>query len=96
MAAYALVELEITSMEGIRPYLEAVGGTVAAHGGRYLVRGGKTEVAEGGPGEYPTKVIIEFPSMAAAQGWYRSTEYQAILAHRLDHSKGNFVWVEGV
>ena len=96
MAAYAMVELEITNMERFRPYLEAVGDTVAAHGGRYLVRAGKTEVAEGGLGQYPTKVIIEFPSMEAAKGWYQSKAYQAILPHRTDNSKGNFVWVEGV
>jgi uncharacterized protein (DUF1330 family) len=96
MAAYAIVELEITDMDGMGPYLQAVAGTVAAHGGRYLVRGGKTEVAEGSLGEYPTKVILEFPSMAAAKGWYDSREYQAILPYRLENSSGNFVWVEGI
>ncbi len=43
--------------------MEAVPGTVAAHGGKYLVRAGNTEVAEGDLGEYPLKVILEFPSM---------------------------------
>jgi uncharacterized protein (DUF1330 family) len=96
MAAYAIVELEITNMEGMGPYMEAVPDTIAAHGGKYLVRAGQTEVAEGGLGEYPLKVILEFPSMEAAKGWYDSEEYQAILSHRIENSKGNFVWVEGV
>ena len=39
--------------------------------------------------------MLEFPSMAAAKGWYNSREYQAILPHREKNSKGNFVWVEG-
>jgi len=95
MAAYALVELEVTNMEGMGPYMEAVSGTIAAHGGKYLVRAGNTEVAEGGIGEYPVKVILEFPSMAAAKGWYNSREYQAILPHRTKNSKCNFVWAEG-
>ena len=43
MAAYAIVELEITNMEGMAPYMEAVPDTVAAHGGKYLVRAGETE-----------------------------------------------------
>jgi len=95
MAAYALVELEVTNMEGMGPYMESVSGTIAAHGGKYLVRAGNTEVAEGGIGEYPVKVILEFPSMAAAKGWYNSREYQAILPHRTKNSKCNFVWAEG-
>lgn len=96
MAAYAIVELEITDMEAMGPYLEAVPGTIEAHGGRYLVRAGETEVVEGGIGQYPVKVILEFPSMETAKGWYESEEYQAILAYRTENSKANFIWVEGV
>lgn len=95
MAAYALVELEITNTDGIGPYLAGVAGTIAAHGGKYLVRAGATEVVEGGLGQYPVKVVLEFPSMAAAKDWYASPEYQAILPHRTANSKGNFVWAEG-
>ena len=96
MTAYALIELEITNMDGMRPYIEAVSATIAAHGGKYLVRAGTTEVAEGTLGEYPVKVVLEFPSMAAAKGWYNSEEYQAILPLRTKNSKCNFVWAEGV
>lgn len=96
MTAYALIELEITNMDGMTPYLEAVAATVAAHGGKYLVRAGTTEVAEGALGQYPVKVVLEFPSMAAAKGWYDSAEYQAILPFRTENSKCNFVWAEGV
>jgi len=95
MAVYALVELEITNMDGMRPYIEAVRGTIAAHEGKYLVSAGQADVVEGGLGEYPLKVILEFPSMAAAKGWYDSAEYQAILPHRTNNSKGNFVWLQG-
>jgi uncharacterized protein (DUF1330 family) len=95
LAAYALIELEITNMEGIAPYMASVADTVAGHGGKYLVRAGRTEVAEGALGAYPTKVVLEFPSMEAARAWYDSPEYQAILPHRLANAKGNFVWVEG-
>jgi uncharacterized protein (DUF1330 family) len=102
MTAYAIVELEITNVDEMGPYMGAVGGTIAAHGGKYLVRpgldqiAGNAEVAEGGPDEYPVKVILEFPSMAAAKGWYNSEEYQAILPCRRRNSKGKFLWVEGV
>jgi len=96
MTVYALIELEITNMDGMGPYIQAVAGTVAAHGGKYLVQAGNTEVIEGSLGEYPVKVVLEFPSMAAAKGWYNSAEYQAILPHRTKNSKCNFIWAEGV
>ena len=95
MTAYALIELEVIDTEKIGPYMAAVSETVASHGGKYLVRPGATEVVEGGPGEYPLKVVLAFPSMKAAKGWYNSDAYQAILPHRLASSKGNFLWVEG-
>ena len=102
MAAYAIVELEITNVMGMLPYIEHVGETIAAHGGKYLVRpgndqiSGNSEAAEGGDDPFPVKVIIEFPSLDAGKGWYQSPEYQAILPHRLSNAKGTLVWVEGV
>ncbi len=95
MTVYALIELEITSMDGMGPYMASVSDTVANHGGKYLVRAGNTEIVEGGLGKYPVKVVLEFPSMDAAKKWYNSADYQAILPHRLASSKGNFVWAEG-
>ena len=95
MAVFALIELEITNRDGMGPYLKGVSDTIANHGGKYLVRGGNTEVAEGGIGEYPVKVVLEFPSMHSAKSWYNSSEYQEILPHRTANSKGNFVWAEG-
>jgi len=94
MAAYALIELEIASMDGIGPYMAGVSDTIAKHGGKYLVRGGNTEVVEGGLG-YSAKVVLEFSSMDAAKNWYGSAEYQAILPIRKANAKGNFVWAEG-
>ena len=102
MTVFAIVELQITNLSAMAPYMLAVPETIAAHGGTYLVRptpdqiAGNAELAEGGPDDYPVKVIIEFPNMAAGQRWYDSAEYQAILPYRTGNSAGKFVWVEGV
>lgn len=96
MATYALVELTINDMDGMGPYMEKVSDTVAAHGGKYLIRGGDAEVLEGSIGQHPLKVVLEFDNAAAARGWYNSPEYQAILPARLGNSEGNFLLVEGV
>lgn len=102
MTTYAIVELKITNLDDMGPYMAAVGGTIAAHGGKYLVRpgmeqlAGNAEVVEGGLDEYPVKVVLEFPSTAAAKGWYNCEEYQAILPYRTKNSKGRFLWIEGL
>lgn len=96
LAVYALVELKVADRGAMAPYIDAVEETITAHGGRFLVRAGATEVVEGSIGEFPVKVVVEFPSMDVARGWYASREYQAILPDRLNNSTGNFIWVEGV
>ena len=95
MSAYFVVEIEITNMEAMKPYRDAVGATLTAYGGRFLVRGGASELVEGGP---PPKrmVIVEFPDAAACKRWYNSTEYQQILPNRLANSSARAFIVEGV
>ena len=75
-------------------YREAVPATIEAFGGRFIVRGGDLKLLEG---EWPHSrlVIIEFPSREAAEGWYRSPEYQKIIGLRLSSTVTNLVIVEG-
>ena len=96
MAAYVLVEITIADRNKMMPYIEAVDATVTKHGGRYLVRSPNAEVIEGNIGQHPMKVLLEFPDMAKAKGWYASPEYQAIIPFRTDNSAGNMLFVNGV
>ena len=94
MPAYLIAEIEMTNPTGFAPYRAAVAATVAQYGGRFLVRGGATELIEGGP-QPKTIVILEFPDAAAIKRWYDSPEYQKILPSRLDNSTGRLFIVEG-
>ena len=96
MPAYFVVELEITNMEAMQPYREAVPATVAQYGGRFIARGGATEVIEGGP--QPKRIVmLEFPDAATVKRWYNSPEYQKILPNRLANSKASRAFiVEGL
>ena len=96
MAAYAIAELTIIDRDKMADYIKKVPATITDHNGRYLTRGGNTEVLEGSLGEHPVKVILEFPSMDAARDWYNSAAYQAMLPDRLAATKMNFYLVEGV
>ena len=95
MPAYFVVELDITNMAGGEAYRAAVPATIAQYGGRYLARGGATELVEGGP-EPKRIVILEFADTAALKRWYNSPEYQKILPGRLANSTGRAFIVEGV
>jgi uncharacterized protein (DUF1330 family) len=61
---------------------------------QFIVRGGNLTVLEG-EWPHPRLVIIEFPSRAAAEGWYRSAEYQKVISLRLNSSVGNLIIVDG-
>lgn len=55
---------------------------------------GRHEVLEGPPVE--GAVILQFPSFAEAQAWYRSPAYQEALQHRLAGAEYRVMIVEGV
>ena len=90
---YWIGHVDITDPEGYRPYQAANAEPFAKFGGRFLVRGGAREVAEGQV--RGRSVVLEFPSFDAALACYRSPEYQA--AKRLRDGKGtlDLIVVEG-
>src|SRR5437660_55520 len=94
MPAYFVAEVEVTNPSGYEPYRAAVPATIAQYGGRFLTRGGATELIEGEP-EPKRVVILEFADTAAFKRWYNSPEYQKILPGRLDNSTGRAFIVEG-
>ena len=95
MAAYVIVDIEVTDPARIEEYRQRVPATIAAYGGRFLVRGGPHEVVEGS--WHPRRlVVLEFPSLAQARRWYDSEEYRKPKAMRLGASRANLVFVDGV
>lgn len=95
MPAYFVVELDaINNNEAMAAYRATVPATLAQYGGRFLVRGGATELVEGGP-EPKRIVILEFADAAACKRWYNSPEYQKILPDRLNNSTSRAFIVEG-
>jgi uncharacterized protein (DUF1330 family) len=89
MAAYVIASYTVTDQDGFAPYTPAVVPTLRAHGAEVLVAGTGGDAREGDPGE--TTVVLRFPSKEAAQGWYDSPEYQAIVHLRTDNSRGTLV-----
>ena len=95
MAAYIIADVEITDPVKYAAYIRVVPPTIHQYGGRFLVRGGKTEVLEGT--WVPKRVVIlEFPTSDHAMQWWESEEYSAPKALRQSASVTNMILVEGV
>lgn len=95
MACYTIGHITIHNLEGYQAYAAQVPATIAAHGGRYLVRGGDSTNVEGDM-THNRHVVLEFPTREALEGWYNSPEYQKILKIRLANSEGIMTIVDGV
>ncbi|WP_439517192.1 DUF1330 domain-containing protein [Hydrogenophaga sp.] len=94
MAAYIYANVQITDPALYETYRKDVPSVLAAHGGKFLVRGGAVTVLEG-DGNPQRQVILEFPDMAHLQAFYQSPEYQRLVAIRQRASTGTLFAIEG-
>lgn len=94
MSAYILVDITITDPSGYEAYKPRAAASIAAFGGRYLARGGATEVLEG---DWQPKrlVLLEFRDTATAKAWLESDDYRGPRALRQATSTANMVLIAG-
>ena len=94
MAAYVIVDIEVTDPTGYEDYKQLAPPAVAAYGGKYLARGGRAETLEGD--WVPRRlVILEFENVDRAKQWLGAPEYRAAKQLRHRTAKSNMVVVEG-
>lgn len=95
MAACVVLEVDVKDQEKYESYNQMVPPSLAAYGGRFLVRGGKVETLEG---EWSPKrlVILEFPSVVQAKAWWGSEEYAEVKAVREATAHSQVILVAGV
>ena len=95
MPAYVIARINVTDPEKYEGYKALSPGAIAAHGGRFLARGGDVAILEGEP-EDRRVVIVEFPSMEQAKTFYASPEYREARAAREGAAEGQFLLVDGL
>jgi uncharacterized protein (DUF1330 family) len=95
MAAYLISDVTMQDAAAFEIYRARAASSIAAHGGRYLVRGGAIEKLEGSWSPR-TIVIVEFPTVEQARAWYDSAEYAAALEVRDAALRRNLILVESV
>ena len=89
---YILVEVKIPDPAAYKAsgYMALAQASVAAHGGRFMVRGGDPEVLEGA-GLPDRIVILEFPSREVARRFADSADYAPARALRQSLSSARMV-----
>lgn len=95
MPAYIIVEIDILDPVGYEEYKKLAGSTVEKYGGKYIVRGGKTEVLEG---DWKPKriVVLQFESAERAKEWLNCEEYREPRKMRHRTARTNMILVEDV
>ncbi len=94
MSAYWIAHVNVTDAAVYARYAELAGKAIAAHGGRFLVRGGEYEVMEGSC--RPRNVIAEFPDMETARRCYNSETYREALSYAHQASERDLVLLQGI
>jgi uncharacterized protein (DUF1330 family) len=94
MKAFVIAAETIHDEAASAEYRRQVPATVEPFGSTFVVRGGAFTCLEG---QWPHKrtVITEFPSRQAAEGWYRSAAYQAIIGLRLASTTSDLIIIDG-
>lgn len=90
---YWVAFADVTDPEGYKAYIAENAVAFRKYGARFLVRGGKTDPAEGKVRS--RVVVIEFPSFQAAQDCYHSPEYARAMALRQGKSVMDLAITEG-
>ena len=90
---YWVALVDVSDPDGYKAYIAENATAFRIFGGRFLVRGGKSETPEGQTRS--RVVVIEFPNYAAALECYRSPEYAKAMALRKGRSVMDLAIVDG-
>lgn len=95
MAAYLVVDIDVTNPAQFEEYKKLAPAAIARYGGRYFIRGGASEAIEGN--WKPQRLtVVEFESMDKAKAFYHSPEYQQAIKARLGAATMNMLLVQGI
>ena len=88
MAAYLVAHLTaIKDPDAYARYREAVAPALARAGAQFVIRGGEPHMLDGE--KFGRMVVIEFPSMEAARGFFEGPGYAPLRTLRLSGADGS-------
>jgi uncharacterized protein (DUF1330 family) len=97
--AYIMVQMKVNSMqELLERYAQYAIPTLQKHGGQ-MIAGTPMPIVKEGDWSGNWAAVLQFPSVAAAEGWYNSEEYQPykeLRINELQAEAGRIVILEGL
>lgn len=96
MSAYIIARMRVDDAATYDRYKAQTPALVEQFGGRFIVRGGRCRQLEGDSAELDRTVVIEFDSVTAAEAFYDSDAYQAVIGLRQGAARSDVLLVEGV
>lgn len=95
MPAYIIVDVTVLNKDEYEGYKKLTPVSIAAYGGKFIVRGGSTECLEGD--WHPERVVVlQFEDTQRAKDWWSSIEYAAAKEIRQRNATTNMILLEGI
>ncbi|MEM8982372.1 MAG: DUF1330 domain-containing protein [Pseudomonadota bacterium] len=95
MSHYSVLDVTPTSDAWVADYIGPANALVAKHGGRYLARTANHVRLEGEGESAALRIIIEWPSKAAAESFMADPDYEPHLRARTAGSISHHYLIEG-
>ena len=96
MSAYLVVDTHLTDPTLYEQYKLQAKPLAEKHGGEYLARGGPMSVKESALWSPRRMVLVRFPSVAQAEAFYQSPEYQKVLQISKKSAERTVVILDGI
>ncbi len=93
MPAYVSASVIVKDPNKLKIYLEALPATLQPFGGRPVARGKVSQILQGSNDAH-IQAVFEFADAAAANAWYQSDAYQALIPNRDEALEGSIVILE--
>ncbi|MEM9344775.1 MAG: DUF1330 domain-containing protein [Pseudomonadota bacterium] len=90
---YIIAHITVRNPEPYKEYVARDTPILEAHGARFIVRGGQSQVPEGDA--HDRHVVIEFDSYEKAVEAYNDPDYQAVAEIRRANADSTIILVEG-
>lgn len=90
---YLIAHITVRDPERYKEYVALDTPVVERFGGRFVVRGGRSETVEGE--SLSRHVVVEFPDYETAMAFYNSADYQKAAEIRRATADSQLIVVEG-
>lgn len=90
---YIIGHITVNDPDAYKEYVEKDTPILEGLGGRFIIRGGQSQVMEGDT--LDRHVVIEFPSYEAALAAYKDSDYQEVAKIRHRTADSTIIVVEG-